>query len=79
MRKFPNCPNAEISNFFGIDKNCCCGWGKVDDENVLNINKIKVEDLICPVCKLKSYYQYPLINCSIINKLCHEYDCELYK
>ena len=78
--RFPNCPNAEISNFFSMDKSCKCGWGKADDENMLNLSdKIEVDDLICPICKTESYYKYPLIHCKSINQICLEYDCDSYK
>lgn len=73
------CEHMEIGNFFSIDKKCTCGWNKLDEENLLNLSdKILVEDLICPNCCGKTYYQHPLAHCRLTKKLCITYDCEKY-
>lgn len=73
------CPSIVTGNFFYVDKKCKCGWGEIDDENVLKINEdILIKDLLCSFCGEKTYFLSPLLTCKTTNKLCIEYDCDLY-
>jgi len=73
-----SCKNIIKKNYSVLDKVCDCGWGRADEENVLNLSRFLSSNLICPVCKEKTYFLAPLLMCAVTNKLCIEYDCELY-